>query len=410
VTSSQSSAGPVEGKSAGIGDPLLAPVQRLDQPVHRTDSFDALLEDFRSRYATGSPASLSPADRIRVRLGVAPASPAAALIAVVVGVGIRLGLVLAATALVGQWSDNPWGTWVVIFAFYGLTYSFSTFMFPPPEVPAPPWLKREAEEWTALLPLMERESDLRDLDDFMDRMERRTWLEVGVGLTVAAAMLSAAWLVAPTAMTELPAGSIVLLAVLLFDFGSMNIYGGTIGNWVFIARQARYDYLLFWPSPADTPEVQTAIRKTNTQGFITSTWFTIFLVLTIFLVSWDSPLVLPLGAGFIVIGYLTQFAAALRNRANIHKIVQRARERSLHGLRSRIDEFRSRYTHLSHDETEQLQDLLFLHDKIRDAPTTPTKTRTVMRTAGGLMIPTILFLVTVLGEVYTERFFDTILP
>jgi hypothetical protein len=405
VTSSQAKAEPFDGESTGI--PLLA---SADGPITRSDSFDALVEDFRSRYFSGLPATWRGGERVRRRLGVAPATPTAALIGVVVGVGIRLGLVLAATALVGQWSGVPWGAWVVIFAFYGLAFSFSTFAFPPPDVPSAPRLKREVDEWTALIPLIERERDLRDLDQFMRRWERRTWLEVGVGLTVTTVMLSSAWLVAPTAMNELPAGSIVLLAILLFDFGAMNIYGGTIGNWAFIARQSRYDYLLFWPSPADTPEVQTAIRKTNTQGFLTSAWFTTFLVLTIVLVSWDSPLVIPLGAGFIVIGYLVQFVAALRNRGNIQRIVQRARERSLAGLRSRIEEFRSRYTHLSPQETDQLRDLLFLHDKIRDAPTTPTKTRTVIQTAAGLIIPTILFLATVFGEVYTERFFDTILP
>ena len=46
----------------------------------------------------------------------------------------------------------------------------------------------------------------------------------------------------------------------------------------------------------------------------------------------------------------------------------------------------------------------------RDAPTTATTTRTVMRTAVGLIIPTILLLATVFGEVYTERFLDALLP
>lgn len=410
MTSSPRSAGASVGRGVGVTDPSPSLSIQPDEPIIRSDSFDALVEDFRSRYFSGLPATWRGGEGLRRRLGVAPATPLAALLTVVVGVGVRLGLVLAATALVGQWSDIPWGAWVVIFAFYVLALSFSTFAFTPPDVPSAPRLKREVEEWTALIPLIEQESDLRDLDDFMRRWEGRTWLEVGVGLTVAALMLSVAWVVAPTAMSELPAGSIVLLAVLLFDFGAMNIYSGTIGNWVFIARQARYDYHLFWPSPADTPEVQTAIRKTTTQGFLTSAWFTIFLVLTILVVSWDSPLVLPLGAGFIVIGYFVQFVAALRNRGNIQKIVQRARERSLAGLRSRIEEFRSRYTHLSSQEIDQLRDLLFLHDKIRDAPSTPTKTRTVIHTAVGLIIPTILFLATVFGEVYTERFFDTILP
>jgi hypothetical protein len=410
MTSPPRSAVAPDSESVDVADPSPSPAIQPDEPISRSGSFDALLEDFRRRNASSLPVAFRQVDRVRRRLRVAPASAGAALLAVVLGVGVRLGLVLVATAVVGQWSDVPWAAWAVIFAFYGLILVFSTFTFTPSEVPAAPWLKREMEDWSAMLPLLEREEDLRDLDDFMRRWERRSWLEVGAGLLVVAAMLSAAWLVAPTAMNELPAGSIVLLAVLLFDFGSMNIYGGTIGNWVFIGRQARYDYHLFWPSPADSPEVETALRKTNTQGFVTGTWITIFLVLTILLVSWNSPLVLPLGAGFIVIGYLVQFTAALRNRGNIQKIVQRARERSLLGLRSSIEEFRRRYTHPSHDEAEQLRDLLFLYDKIRDAPTTPTKTRTVMHTAVGLIIPTILFIATAFGEVYTERIFDAILP
>lgn len=410
MTTSQTSPGHGGGESGGIARPSLPATHGSGDPIPRSASFTALLEDIRTTYLSGWPASFRPADGLRRRLGVAPASPAAAFIAVVVGVGGRLGLALLVTAAVGQWSDVPWASWAVISLFYALTVTFSTFVFTSPEVPIGPWLKRAAEEWTALLPLIERESDLRDLDESMRRLERRTWLDIGVGLSVAAAMLSVAWLVAPTAMDELPAGSMILLAILLFDFGSMNIYGGTIGNWAFIAQQARYDYLLFWPSPADTPEVQTAIRSASAQGLVTSMWFTVFLMLTIVLVSWDSPLVIPLGAGFIVIGYLVQLVAALRNRANIQKIVQRARERYLMGLRSRIEEYRPRYNRLSHDEAEELRDLLFLHDKIRDAPTAPTTTRTVVHSAVGLIVPTVLFLATVFGEVYAERFFDTMLP
>ena len=119
---------------------------------------------------------------------------------------------------------------------------------------------------------------------------------------------------------------------------------------------------------------------------------------------------LSLGAGFIVIGYLALFGAALSNRSSVQRIVQRVREQRLGGLRERIDEFGPNYTGLSLHESEQLRDLLFLYDQIRDAPTTPTTTRTVIATAVGLIIPTILFLATVLSEVYAERFLDSVLP
>ncbi|MGD2042001.1 MAG: hypothetical protein PVJ28_00005 [Acidimicrobiia bacterium] len=387
-----------------------AAAPETDELTTPSDSFNDSLEEIRRSYASWTGIEARLRDQVRRRLGVSPAGATDALLAVAVGVGIRLGLVLAATALVGQWSGLPWAAWAVIFAFYGLVFAFESLAFPPPEVPAGPWVKRKVEEWTALLPRIERESDLRDMAAFMRRNADRLAPEAGVGLVVAAVMFSAAWQVAPTAMNELPAGSVVLLAILLYDFGATPIYGGIIGNWIVMAREARYDHHLFWPSPADTPEVQTAIRTTNDQGLTTAIWITLFFGLSIVLVSWDSPLVLPLGAGFIVFGYVATFVAAFKNRASIHRIVQHAREQRLQGLQHRIDGFGPRYTDLTPQESDQLRDLVFLYDKIRDAPTTPTTTRTAIHTAAGLIIPTLLFIATVFGEVYTERFFDAILP
>ncbi|HSL26074.1 MAG TPA: hypothetical protein VLA54_07295, partial [Acidimicrobiia bacterium] len=86
------------------------------------------------------------------------------------------------------------------------------------------------------------------------------------------------------------------------------------------------------------------------------------------------------------------------------------RDQRLRGLQHRIDVFGPRYTELSLRESEQLGHLIDLYDRIRDAPTTPTTTRTVMHAAVGLIIPTIMFVVTVFGEVYAERVLDFLLP
>ena len=151
------------------------------------------------------------------------------------------------------------------------------------------------EDWTALLPTIVRESDLQELAAFTRRWYRLPgrW---GWVVAVAATMLSACWLVTPTAMSELPAGSIVLLALLLYDFGAF-IPVGNLFDWAFMAREARYDHHLFWPSPADSPEVQKSDAEDDPRGFATGVWITVYLVLTVVLVSWDSPLVLPAGSG-----------------------------------------------------------------------------------------------------------------
>jgi hypothetical protein len=108
-----------------------------------------------------------------------------------------------------------------------------------------------------------------------------------------------------------------------------------------------------------------------------------------------------------VLGYFTSTGSVLGFRASIQKIVQRARHQRLQGLPHRIEAFEPRYTNLSSQESEQLRDILALHNMIRDAPTT---THTLMHAAVGLIIPTVLFVLAVFGEVYTERILDAILP
>lgn len=401
-------AGVDAGRSGGPDQsPPIAP--NSDLPTPRGAEFDTLVEEIRRWYGWDSAVLPTLVDRIRRRLGVAPSSLAAAALAGVMGVGIRLAVVVLATALVGEWAGVPWGRWAVILAFYAAFDAGRPFVGPPPDTPVGPRVRQILEDWTALVPTIACVADLRDLYDYVRRWNR-TPISVGMGVVVSAIMLTAGWWLTPIAMGELPVGSIVLLAWLLFDFGATSIYLGVALGWALMAREARYDHDLFWPSPADSPEVKKAMRKVAAAGSATGFWITVFLVLTVVLVSWESPLLLSLGAGFIVIGYLTLFGAALGNRSSVQRIVQRAREQRLWGLRERIDEFGPNYTDLSLQESEQLRDLLSLYDQIRDAPTTPTTTRTVLATAVGLIIPTILFLATVLSEVYAERFLDSVLP
>jgi hypothetical protein len=338
-------------------------------------------------------------------------SSGATVLVGLMGFGIRLLGALLATVLFGQWAGIPWGRWVVILALYGALEALVAWM--PPHLdrspPQSPRFRRYLDDWTALLPTIVRESDLRALADFT-RRRQRPLVVAAAGVAVAAIMLLVCGLFTPAALSELPAGSIVLLVWLLYDFGKTPIYWGVFINWSFIAREARYDHHLFWPSPADSPEVQRAMRKTTEQGYAAGLWITIFLVMAVVLVGWDSRLVLPLAVGFIVIGYFATIGAALGWRASVRKIIERSRQQRLALFRSRIDAFESRMVDLLPEESEQLRDLLFLHDRIRDAPTSPTDAHTVVRTAAGLLIPTIAFVITVFGEVSAERLLDAILP
>jgi len=391
-------------------EPVPPPTPPEERP-ERTEAFEALVEDLLSLYAWGPQLVMrSLHDRIGRRLGLARAGNAALfLMTLMTGIGIRLAVVVLATALAGQRTDIPWSRWAVILVFYGLVDVTMVLMWPAFGAPVPSRLRRLLENWTALLPTIAQESDLRDLAGFSRRLMRLPVVAMA-GVAVAAVMLGTCWLFAPTALSDLPAGSIVLLALLLYDFGTIPIWSNTLFNWVTMAREARYDHHLFWPSPADSPEVQKAMRRAIGQAVPGGMWITFFLVLTVVLVGWDSPLVLPLALGFVVIGYLAAMVLAVRYPASIRKIIERSRQQRLQGLQRRIDAFGPRYTDLSTQESMELRDLLFLHDRIRDAPASPTAAHTVVRTAAGLLIPTIAFVISVFGEVSAERILDAILP
>ena len=339
------------------------------------ETFEASVEELQAAYASSPQMVLrSLQDRLRRRLGLDPVSAGAAALFGLTGIGIRLALAVVATALAGQWTGVPWGRWAVIFLFYGLFDVGWTFMAPPADSPRQPVYMRAVEEWTALFRTIVRKSDLEDLAEFTRRLQRLPAVGLA-GVTVVATMLAACWVFAPTGLQELPAGSLVLLALLLFDFGALPIWSNNVLNWATMAREARYDHRLFWPSPGDSPEVRSAFGRTVIQASVAGMWITFFLVLTTVLVSWDSPLVLPLASGFVVIGYLTTIGLAVSNRASVRTIVERSRNQRLTTLRNEIEAFESNFVHLSPQESEHLRDLMFLHDKIRDAPAAPLPRR-----------------------------------
>lgn len=403
----------VESSSEGVGTDTAPSLPLIEvRPEHsagRSATFDGCVEDLRRRMGSNLPILFTRLeDLLRRRLGVAPLSPAAVALTGLVAVGSRLALALLATALVSEWTRIPWGRWAVILGFFGLFDATQPFRTPPLDVPPGARVRRWMDDWLALVSAIVRESDVKELAEFVSRWARLP-RALAVGGTVAAIMLGACWVFTPTAMGELPAGSIVLLALLLYEFG-VFMPGADLLFLMFMAREARYEHHLFWPSPADSPRVRRAMRMTTFWGFAAGLWVTLYLVLTVTLVSLDSPLVLPLGVGFMVFGYLATIGRTLGLRTSIQKIIERIRDERLRGLQHQIDAFGPRYADLSIQESKQLEHLLRLHDYIRGAPTTPTTTHTLARTAAGLLVPTVVFIVTVFGEVSAERILDAILP
>ncbi len=385
-------------------------------------AFDAAVNEIRTRLGTNA-TFLFPRleDQVRQKLRVPPLTARSAGLAGITAICIRLGLALLATAIAGEWGEVPWARWLPILSFLTLMDVGIAMQHPSPagphrrspgsadRRPRGTFLHHRTDDIAALLSTIERTSDVEQLADYTRRWYRLR-RSASFGVVLAALILLASALMAPTAFDDLPAGSVVLLALLLYDLSETIVYSGNLVDVPLFSREASYDHTLFWPSPVDSPEVRGVMQILT----IAPLWFglviTIYLALAVVLVSWGSPLVVPLAVGLGAVGYLVTIYSTLRHRASIRRIVTRARDRHLERLQSEINQFRSRYTRLSSDESERLRGLIDLHNTIRDAPATPSTTFALSRAAAGLIVPTIMFVITIFGEVSAERILDAILP
>lgn len=387
-----------------IGAPPASPA--AERPA-RSARFEAAVEEICRRYGSDVYYVFRrPENWVRRKLGQPYYSVGASVTMGLTGVVARLGLALIATAVAGDWVRVNWLGWVIVLAFYAFVDSVARLAMPPLDEPARPGFKAMVNDAMALLPTLTHESDAVDLAAFA-----RKWMRLSTavlsGALVTVTTLGCAWLLMPDALTQIAAGTLVLIALLLFDFGAVT---ATPTAWVVMSREARYDHDLFWASPADSPEVGRALSTQIGFAWATGLWMTFYMILTIVLVSWRSPLVLPIAAGFTGFGYVTVILTTFGIRGSIRKIVRRARERQLAPLRHRIAAFDPRTVDPATDESARLRGLLDLYTRIRESPVTISASHTVLHTAAGLLVPTVMFLISVSGEVYAERLLNAILP
>ena len=344
------------------------------------------------------------------RLGVDPSTSGAQILAGLIGISLRLLIPLVLTAATGQWAGIRWEAWVLIALLLGLADAWSLRRHVPMGATGGPsrlGARRMLQDLTGLVPRIEHRADLRQLAGFV-----RRWYNVrasaGVAAAVALTILLACLAVTPIGMAELPVGSAALLALLLYDFGELTYQN--LFSIPFVTRESRYEHVLFWPSPVDSIEVQGEMRAWATMQFMVGVGVTLSLVLAVLLVGPESPLVLPLAAGFIGWGYATTFASMVGVRAGVRRVVARSRERNLAALQSRIDAYGPPFAERPPAEAARVEHLVALHRAIREAPTSPSASRTLLHTMVALVIPTAMFVVSVFGEAMAERFLDAFLP
>lgn len=368
------------------------------------ETSDALVEDIRARLFTAGIklfASFRLAARATRPLGIALSSLRGMALTGVLSFSVRLLIPIAVTAVAGQWTGVPWWRWAVIAVLAGVVDAGAIHKY------ASARMSRQQQAFTALIPRIVRKSDLRELADFV-----RRWLRplvstaVSVIVAVGIALMCLLW--ASAGVTELPIGSLALLAVILYEVGEVAFR--SLWSSLLMARESRYDHELFWLNPMESVEVRQELRTWAATEFDRGLAITFSLVLAAILVPLDSPVILPLTAGIVVMGYLTTLVSMILVRSSVRTIVTGVQARNLASLQHSIDSFGPRLDKLSSQEYERVERLITLHDMIRNASVSPLRTRTLAHAALGLVIPTAVFALTVFSEVYAERFLDRILP
>lgn len=152
------------------------------------------------------------------------------------------------------------------------------------------------------------------------------------------------------------------------------------------------------------------MRGWATMQFLVGVGVTLSLVVAVLLVGLESPLVPPLAAGFVGWGYATTFASMVGVRASVRTIVAKARDRNLAALQRRIDAYGPPFAERTPTDASRVEHLVALHRAIREAPTSPSASRTLLHTMVALLIPTAMFVVSVFGEVMAERVLDALVP
>jgi hypothetical protein len=306
------------------------------------------------------------------------------------------------TALWRDWAGIPVGPWVLI-AFLLALADIGRLTHHSPSAKA----EEEMRQATALLDTIENESELRELAH-----THRRWWRLPVSMTGAAVLtagiLTGCWSASPEGMRALPAGSIAVLAMLLYDLGEITVIA-VVGS-VFGRRQASCDHRLFWLDPANTLEVQQQMRVT----VLGTVWFglqaTVALVLAIVLVSPSSSVVLPLAIGITLIGYATILTTMIDERSSIMRIIRRSRDRHLTILQERLAAYEPDSGKPVPPESGDLDRLIVQYNALRDTSTSLRWTRSLGQTVMALLVPTLMFIITVFGEVSAERLLERILP
>jgi hypothetical protein len=339
-------------------------------------------------------------DLVSRGFGASPSGLWAAVLTGTTSATLRIVLPVLAGLAAGDLAGSPIARWGLIGGLLGLLDLMVSLRVRKSD--------RLHTDMLALVGTMVRPDEVRTLAALV-RSRWRLALNMASGAVTGGLALGAFVLVAPSAFAELPAGSKVLLGILAYELGEFAyLYIGFMP--AFLAQLARSEHRLFWLNPVQSEPVQRTLHSAGVNLGFVGLAVTEYIALSIYLVSLDSALLIPVAGIFTVVGYVAVGVCLVTMRQAVRTIATQVRARHLRVLEHRIEAFGERLGSLTPAENDELRHLVETYRVVGEVPTSPSTSETVGHAAKALLIPTLGFLLAVMSEVYAERFLDQLLP
>lgn len=334
--------------------------------------------------------------RILRRWAIDPLSWMGRLANILFVVLVMLGIPLAVTAITGGWLEAPVLTWAAVALVFGV---LGVAIYPP--------FRNAIDEFLSLHRAMADEAGLRRLIAWDRRMFsiRNTWL---AGAAFSLAVLAMMFLGQLPNPIPVPAGSIVLGAIILFSVGEIVYSVFMLG--IESRMLSDYDYHLYRLSPIDSVPLQRSIAGSGQIGALVGIIATIWIVSLVALLPRQSSPAAQMALILLVVAYVSTGFGILVPRLAMRRIIQLEKMREMAPLQRRLDHLTARVGELSDVEYEELQHLKDVHDAIRDSSENVLPLATIGQLVSSLILPTIAFVAAVAGEVVLGGFLERFLP
>jgi hypothetical protein len=338
--------------------------------------------------------------RLLRRFQINPQSKFGKSIIFILFILLIFGLPLTLTAIMDQWDQAPLKSWIVIGIVFGLLIGTSYDIY-----------------YKIGLNVCSIGHTVVDEKFFYRQINwDRYWFNLRIGGTVGlitsvSMLISLLYINHQTLDMVIPWGNLLVICFLAYQIGELACNNLLM---CFEARNfSKVDHSLFRFNPIETESIHSSFVGYNQFALVTSLVMTVFIVCSVILLPNSAYLTNPVWLFIIFAVYSIVILAVIVPRYFVQQIIRKAKHRQLTPIRQKLNNMFDRLMHLSDEEYNEMLRLIDIQDLINKAPDSSLPFSTIGRIFGTLILPTISFILAVLGEAYIstllQRVFEQVI-